>query len=435
LNTRVIAVKALIEILEKDKQASDVLNSYNLEFFGEFYSLVSGTIKSKISLDYIIEKISNKEIKNIAVQIRNILRLALYEIKYLKTPEYAVLNSYVEIAKKNGKKQAGFVNAILRKYLREKDLIEYPDAVKNPASALSIKYSHPQWMIKRWIKIYGIDETEKICEFNNLPPELTIRINTIKINKEKLIEIFKKNKIDFSDPPPYKNCLIINHQGKITELPGYNEGYWLVQSIPSSLVSEVLDPQENENILDVCAAPGSKTAHIAALMNDKGHITALDISSDRIEKITENCVRLGINCVETIRSDATEFSTTGLFDRVLVDAPCSNTGVLSRRIDARYKKTPKEIKNLAELQYNILLNVSKFVKEGGILVYSTCSIEPEENEILIKRFVKENKHFKFDMILPYLPWTKQKDEGYFQILPSMHQTDGFFIARLQRLSE
>jgi len=354
LNTRTFALKAVIDLLEHDKNSSDVLNSYNPEFFGEFYNLVSGTVKTKLTLDYIIEKISGRKIKNTSIDIRNILRLALYELEFLKTPEYAVLNSYVDIAKKSGKKQAGFVNAILRKYLREKDLIEYPDIEKNPSLALSVKYSHPEWLVKKWIKNYGLEETEKIFEFNNLTPELTIRINTLLIDKEKLKELFRENKIDFSENPLSKDCLNINHQGKVPDLVGFKEGYWLIQGISSCIVSEVLAPEENENILDACSAPGSKTAHIASLMKNKGQITALDISAKRIEKITQNCKRLGISCVKTIQSDASEFSADILYDRIMVDAPCSNTGVLGKRFDARYKKNQKEIINLAKLQCRIL---------------------------------------------------------------------------------
>ncbi len=432
MNTRTYAIKALTEILEKDRQASEVMNSYNIEFIGEFHALVSGTIKRKLTLDYIIENISDRKIKNIEVQIRNILRLALYEIEYLKTPHYAVLDSYVETAKKKGKKQSGFVNAVLRKYLREKDSIQYPDINKNPALALSIKYSHPQWLVKKWIKNYGLAETEKICEYNNLIPELTLRINTLKITKEKLKELFGKNKIEFSENKLCTECLNIAHQGKITELAGYNEGYWSIQGIPSVFASIVLSPKENDRILDVCAAPGGKTAHIASLINNKGSITAMDSSLKRIEKIKENCKRLGISCVKKIFANAVEFSSDTEYDRILIDAPCSNTGVFGKRFDARYKKTEKDIKNLAEIQYSILLNVSKYLKKGGVLVYSTCSIEPEENELLIKRFIKENKNYNFDEIMPYLPLKSEKDDGFIQILPSKHNIEGFFIARIKR---
>lgn len=433
MNTRTNALKALIDIVESDKQPSDVFNSYNTDFFGEFYALVSGTIKRKLTLDYIIENISGRKIKNIEAQIRNILRLAIYEIEYLKTPEYAVLDSYVETAKKKGKKQAGFVNAVLRKYLREKDIIQYPDEKKNPSLALSIKYSHPQWLVKRWIKNYGFGEAEKICEFNNLVPELTLRVNTLKISKKKLKELFDENKIEFSESLICTECLNIAHQGKITDLAGYKEGYWSIQGIPSVFASIALSPNENENVLDVCAAPGGKTTHIASLMHNKGHITALDSSTKRIEKIKENCKRLDVSCVDTICEDATKFSPQGiLFDRILIDAPCSNTGVLGKRFDARYKKTEKDIKNLTKIQYTILSNVSNYLKKGGVLVYSTCSIEPEENVLLIKRFLSENKNFKFDEILPYLPWKSNRDEGFIQILPSGHNLEGFFIARIKR---
>jgi 16S rRNA (cytosine967-C5)-methyltransferase len=321
---------------------------------------------------------------------------------------------------------------VLRNFIRKRSEITFPDIEGDPVSAISIKYSHPEWMVERWLHNYSINDTIEICIYNNLIPKLTIRVNTLKISKEKLKVLFKKHCIHYTDDRMVNDCLILHHKGDIREIPGFKEGYWIVQSESSSLVSIVLDPKEDENVLDLCSAPGGKTTHIAALMKNKGKIKAVDISSKRLEKVKENCKRLGINSVKYEAADAKSFTSDEQFDRILIDAPCSNTGVLAKRIDARWKKTKEDIINLAKLQLEILNNAARLAKSEGIIVYSTCSIEPEENQEVITKFLEANKDFKLDKIAPYLPWEISEDKGYFQILQSRQKIDGFFIARLRK---
>lgn len=433
MDTRLIAVKCLIKILEQNKTSDEVINSYaeKVDNISELINLTSGAIKFKFTLDFFIENISSRSQKKLSPPVKNILRAAVYELKFLKNPDYAVLNSYVEISKKYDKNSSKFINAVLRNFLRKQDEIKFPEIEINPAKALSIKFSHPEWLVEKWIKTYGIDETVKICEFNNKTPVISIRINSLNSSKAEVIDLLEQNNIEFSESPIYEGCLIIKNPGNIKNLTGYQEGFWAVQGESSSLVAKVLAPQKEERILDLCAAPGGKTLHIADLMQNSGEIIAVDISQNRIKKIQENCNRLGINCVKTIVSDASTFSDVQKFDRILIDAPCSNTGVLAKRPDARWKRTPEDIEKLKTIQFEILKNASKLLKNGGILVYSTCSIEHEENILLIQEFLDNNPDFSFAKFQVKSLQDKEIN-GFIQILQSQHNTDGFFIAKLRK---
>ena len=437
MDVRLSAVKSLIKILEQNKTSDEVINSYanKVSSISELINLTAGAVKLKLTLDFFIEKVSSRPLKKLSPPVKNILRAAVYELEFLKSPDYAVINSYVEISKIYDKNSSKFVNAVLRNFLRKRDEIKFPELDENPCEAISIKFSHPAWLVERWIKTYGIDETIKICEFNNKIPVISIRINTLQTSKSEVMQLLTENNIEFEESLVSNECLILKSPGNIKKIAGYKEGFWAVQGESSSLVAKVLDPQQGERILDLCAAPGGKTAHIAALIKNSGEIIAVDISKERLKKIEENSKRLGIKCVKTVLSDAVSFSDLNKYDKILIDVPCSNTGVLVKRPDARWKKTPKDIKNLTEIQLNILKNVSELLKEGGSLVYSTCSIEQEENLLLIEEFLKTNKDFAFEDISKYIRLKDEglNNEGYIQILQSRHNIDGFFIAKLKKL--
>jgi len=432
MDTRLAAVKCLIKILEHNKTSDEVLNSYanKTESFSELVNLVSGTVKYKIKLDFFIENISSR--KKISPPLKNILRSGIYELEFLRTPNYAVINSYVNLAKQYDKNSSGFVNAVLRNFIKKRAEITEKIKHNSQTKAISIEYSHPEWLVEKWLNAYGIDETIKICEFNNQTPHISIRANILKSSKKEIIDLFEKNEIKFQESEVSEDCLILKNTGNIKNLHGYKEGLWIVQGEASSLAAKILEPQAGERVLDLCAAPGGKTAHIAGLTQDKGEIIAVDISKDRTEKIIENMQRLGITSVKTVIADAVSFNDNQEYDRILIDAPCSNTGVFIKRPDARWKRKPEDIKTLSELQLKILQNASTMVKNGGIIVYSTCSIESEENILVVQKFLENNKNFKFIDISEHFLWKHEGKEGFIQILQSKHNTDGFFIAKLQR---
>jgi len=437
MDSRFFAVKSLIKIVEHKSDFDSTINSYQdkFEHFGEFYNIVSGVIKFKLKLDFFIEKISSR--KKLSPPVKNILRAGLFELEFTKNPDYAVINSYVEIAKTYDKNSTGFINAVFRNYLRKKDEIELPDKEKFPEKHLSIKYSHPEWLVTRWIKEFGAKNTELICEYNNTPPELSIRVNILKTNSLRLQELFAEKGVKFTVGKFSQNILTIENSGNIKKLPAYSEGLWSVQGEASELVSRVLAPEKNQKILDVCASPGGKTTHIAELIENCGEVFAIDLNDKKTSRIKENCERLGISCVKTIICDAKklcekeEFKNIK-FDRILIDAPCSNTGVLGKKADVRWNKSPQDIEALSKIQAEILKSASKFLKSGGILVYSTCSIEKEENILQIQKFLEENLDFKLESFPETIEFLDKKS-GHVQILPFLHKTDGFFIARLKKI--
>jgi len=435
MDVRHVALKCLIKILEQSRFYEETFNLYAKEVTNpaELTNLVAGAVKHKGTLDYYIGKISSRNIKRLSPEVRNILRLGIYELEYLKKLDYAAVSSYVELCKDIDKKSAAFVNAILRNFIRKKDRIMLQRSELSAVKYFSLKHSHPEWIIQNWINSYGEDETEKICEYNNKPPKLSLRVNTLKISVEKLIKLFEKHEIEFEKSLFNKNSLIIKNSGNIRKLPGYEEGFWVVQGESSSMVCEVLDPQPGEKILDFCAAPGVKTVHIATFMGNTGRITAVDVSLKRIKRITENCKRLGVEIVETVAKDARNVKFEESFDRILVDAPCSNTGVFAARPDARWQKKPEDIDNLSVLQLELLQCAAQFLKPDGILVYSTCSIEPEENELLIKSFLNKNEDFILEKFRPADAF--EEAPGILQILQSKHNIDGFFIAKLRKTSD
>lgn len=432
MDVRLAALKSIIKIFNKNLLIEDIVKNYESKVFiaSELKGLVTGVVKNKLTLDFYIKNISSRSLKDINIEILNILRLAIYELEFLNNPEYAVIDSYVDLSKKYNQKTAPFVNGVLRNFLRDKSKIKFPDINKQPVEHISLKYSHPKWMVENWVKSYGVQDTVRICIFNNLPSKLIMRVNELKTSINKLEKIFKEENIHFNEVLKCSCCIEVHKKGDIKKIPGFNRGLWLVQSVSSSLVANVLDPQEGEKILDICAAPGGKTTHIAGKMKNKGKVFALDINKKRLKKVEENCKRLGVDIVKTIDCDARKYITDKLFDRILIDAPCSNTGVLAKRTEARWNKTQEDINNLSKIQYDILKNSSKLVKQGGIVVYSTCSIEKEENVDVINKFLENNPEFKLDKINNYLPWDETEDHGYIQILQSKHNIDGFFIARL-----
>ncbi|MEW5822231.1 MAG: 16S rRNA (cytosine(967)-C(5))-methyltransferase RsmB [Cyanobacteriota bacterium] len=441
---RIIALDAIIDILERNQHADDVLssvlNSHNLKKKDKALvtELVYGVTRNKLTLDFLLSKISKNDIKNLSFKIRNILRLGLYQLEFTRIPEYAAVNSSVEITKKTESKQAAsFVNAVLRNIIKKRHTIKFPKLIKNPDYALSIRYSHPKWLVKRWLERFGLDCTIRLLSYNNMPAQTTININYLKTTIEEVIETFKAEGIHpvISEISP--SCLKIGNIGSVTQLPGFYDGHWFVQDELSSLVVDILAPEENDLIIDMCAAPGVKTIKMSNYMNNKGRIIALDKNDARLKKIEENCYRLGTTNIECLCEDSTLFSLPqdSLADKILIDAPCTNTGVLSKRADARWNRRPADLEKLSKLQSKLLSNATNCLKPEGIIVYSVCSIEPEEGINIIEQFIKDNPNFSLLNLKEKLPESLKNTfkTDYIQFLPFEHLTDGFFIASVKKL--
>ena len=443
-NPRAICLDILNRVEEADRHPDTLLT----DSFKQYRNLTSldraflteltyGVLRWRGRLDWLIRHFSKVPFEKIELGILNILRLGLYQILFLsKTPFSAAVNESVKLAKGiRGKGGAGFVNGILRSILREKEQIPYPNFSENSVLHISVVESHPLWLVRRWAEEVGLEETMKICTFNNQISTLTLRANSLKINGKDLIEklrerglkpfpcSFSEEGILLEDPPP------------TSELPFLKEGLYIIQDEASQLVTSILDPKPGEHILDACAAPGGKTSHIAQRMENGGAIYALDLIKGKLDQIEEMCQRLGIKIVKTMKGDARSPLPTpkGMkFDRVLADVPCSGFGTLRRNPDLKWRRKEEDIGRLAELQSSILRNLAPYVKEGGILVYSTCTVFLEENEDVVERFLDGHPEFRLDQIREVLPEKGRSfiKKGYFKTFPPKDTMDGFFVARM-----
>ena len=399
--------------------------------------LVYGTVKAGETLDWILRRYVNRPLSKIPPAIRAILRLGLYQIFYLdKVPHSAACNTAVDLAKKYGHKGvAGFVNAVLRTAVREPEKAAFPKGKGHATEELALKSQHPLWLVKHWVKSFGFEETARLCEFDNDSARLCLRANTLKVSRQELLQELETCGTE-SEPSGWApEGVLVKSHGALDALAPLQEGRAQVQDESSMLVAHVVAPQPGELILDCCSAPGGKTTHMAALMKNKGRIVAGDIYEHKLQRIEENARRLGIDIIETLLLDARKAGERfgGQADRVLVDAPCSGLGVLRRKPDARWHKQQEELQELPALQLEILQSAAQAVKPGGILVYSTCTIERAENQSVVEAFLAANKEFVLEKTGSFLPCHgSHSEDGMVQLYPQRDGTDGFFIARMKR---
>lgn len=435
-NPRKVIVEILEEIFENGAYSNIVLKkvakSQDIDDLdkGLIYRIVYGVVENKIYLDYIIRKLSSVRLKKIDNTVLNILRMSVYQINFMdKIPSFAVVNEAVKITKKYNGRYGAFVNGILRNYLRN---MEKTNEIvsKNNMEYLSIKYSYPLWMIELFASKFG-EDTESLLIGLNEEPKLVLRTNTLKIDRESLIKRLESIGMSVKKSEISSYGIILDDLGSnnIDETEEYKKGYYYVQDESSMLVAEVLDPKAGEKVLDLCSAPGGKTSHIAQVMNNQGQIEARDVFDHKLDLMNDTFDRLGINIVNCKKEDGTVHNSDydNYFDKVLVDAPCSGLGIIKRKPEIKYNMTLESVKELSELQYNILLNASKYVKDDGILVFSTCTINDIENINTVNKFLKENSEFelvkiKFD----------SKEYDNIEMYPHEDNTDGFFICKLKK---
>lgn len=403
--------------------------------------LVNGVIQNKLLLDYIMSQFSKIKLSKLTPFVKNAIRLGIYQVYFLdRVPDFAAVNESVNLVKKNeGRKAANFTNAVLRNVLRHKEMLSFPEKDKDITKYLSVYYSFPPWMVKRWLGLFGADFTEKLCRAFNEPPCLCIRVNTLLTNRNNLLQRLKDEGVHAVPGKFADEAIYILQSPPIHQLKSFEDGLFTVQDESSIIASLAVDPKANEQVLDVAAAPGGKSTHMAALMQNQGTIVSWDIHPHRVKLIEENASRLKASIVKTRVKDAKILDETmmGSFDRVLIDAPCSGLGVIRRKPDIKWSKKPDDIKALRNEQEHIFFVCSKYVKPGGVLVYSTCSIEPKENEELVEDFLAKNQEFAYDDLRKSLPETLHDElkspYGYITLYPHIHGTDGFFVARLKRL--
>lgn len=437
-NPRQLALIILQEIHRKQAFADVALDKYlrkndlidaNRRLVTE---LVYGCVRRQRSLDAIIDQLAKKKSHQQNPDLRIILHIGLYQLSYLEQiPESAAVDTTVELAKQNKlAKLAGFVNGLLREYIRQELTINLPE---NSVQNLGILYSFPDWIIEYWVEKLGLTETEQLCSWFNQSPSIDLRINPLKTSLEEVETAIKNTGISVSRISKIPQALRLNGAiGNIQTLPGYNEGWWSVQDSSAQLVTYLLNPQPGETIIDACAAPGGKTTHIAELMGDNGKIFAIDKAASRLKKLEQNAQRLELKSIDISIGDSRNFSDfINQVDRVLLDVPCSGLGTLHRRADARWRQTLENIQELSKLQSELLETAAQWVKPNGILVYATCTIHPLENEQVIEAFLANNYEWKIEfpsvdfMISPTA-------EGWIKVWPHREQMDGFFIVKLRK---
>lgn len=400
--------------------------------------LVYGTLKSRGTLDWVLAQLSKRPLASLNPWVLQILRLGAYQLLFLeRVPQSAACHQAVELAKHHVHSgAAGFVNGVLRSLLRLLEHgIAWPELELDPSGYLEVVESHPRWLIERWLQRYGVQATLNLCQFNNMPAAQWLRVNTMKIEPDDLISQWAKDGHQVERSRWLPEGLRLLQHSAWEDLPGFKAGWFIVQGESSMLVARAMAPPPAATVLDACAAPGGKSTHLAQLMGDRGNVIALDIHAHRLQLLQVSCQRLGISSVETVTGDAREAGTRwpNHFDCVLVDAPCSGSGVLSRRPDLRWRQGPEKLTELVQLQRQILEGVAGCVQPGGILVYSTCSLEPEENEQVIQWFLEQYREFRRDPLVGNtFNWPPGEVEGQLQMLPQVHATEGFFIARLRR---
>jgi len=381
--------------------------------------LVYGVVRWQATLDQLIARKTTQPGQKSALQ--NLLRLGLYQIFWLdRIPPHAAVHETVELAKRSGfNRQAGFINAVLRGNLREMAEIRKILAdLKKSSPALG--YSHPAWLVEKWQKQFGGESTQKLLEWNNTPPPTFARVNTLKTDAGKLVERWREEDVeyDFVRRPGFPEDLVFELKAHLAlaRLGSFRDGWFYIQDPSTLLAPTLLGAKTGDTILDLCAAPGGKTTFLAQWIEDDGRIVAQDVAPDRLKLIRENCERLGITCVETVLPAALDAQPKGQFDRVLVDAPCSNTGVMRRRVDLRWRILASEVERLAVTQLELLQQAATHLKPGGSIVYSTCSLEAEENSHVIKQFLSAHPDFELVSEKQLLPFVDQMDGAYVALL-------------------
>jgi len=437
--SRNLAWKAILEFQRSGKDPASILNALvtpdisrpDLELIWE---LTMGTIRYLKKLDYVAQKFIKAPLSSQKPEVLAALRIGLYQLTQTTAiPEYAAVDDTVNIVRKAlSKKDAGFVNAILRTFLRERSTIKYPDPETDPISYLSILHSYPEWLVKRWSARFGFNEAEEILIANNRRPKTSFKIITQRIDRTSSIEKLKKDGIEVEASRFLPDFIAAENAGTVLRSPLFKEGYLNVQDESQGLPLYLLDPPPGETVLDLCSAPGGKTIALADRVGLHGKVVSVDIDPGRIGMIKQNIARVGFSNIEIIETDLFEFATTQKFRYILLDVPCSGLGTLSRNADLKWAKSEKDIKRLSELQLKMLTKASSHVSDDGCLVYSTCTTEPEEIEEVIENFLRSHAQFGLDDGNSSLLKPFKSDIGIYRSWPHKHGIGGGGFVRLRK---
>lgn len=437
---RGLAVKILNRVERSDSYLERLLENEmrNSELAGPdkalLYELVHGVVRWMGRLDWVLNGFYKGQFSKAIPNLKNGLRVALYQILFLdRIPDHASVNEAVEFVKKlQGQKPADLTNAILRNIIRSKNAIRYPDPEEDLIGYLAAFYSHPSWMVKRYVARFGRESTEKLLQANNEKPYLTLRINLLKTSIEDFRRLLDTVGLKYKNGKYFPEFIHLLNLTNITSWEYFTKGYFNIQDESTGLACRLLGVSENMRVLDMCSAPGGKTAYLTVLMKDKGEVVAIDKFESRLKLVQQNINRLGIKSVKTVAVDAMDYEDK-LFDRVLADVPCTGSGTLSKKPDIKWKKDIFDLRKLNQLQYKLICKAASMVKPNGAFVYSTCSIEPEENFEIVKKFLDNHPDYQLDKAGDKFNKDLVDENGCIQTYPHLHQMDGAFAARIIRL--
>ncbi|NCB91623.1 MAG: 16S rRNA (cytosine(967)-C(5))-methyltransferase RsmB [Clostridia bacterium] len=443
VDTRGIALEILLEITQKQeyshiaiRNALDKVQYLPKQERAFINRIVEGTIEYMLRIDYILNQYSNVKVTKMKPVIRNILRSSVYQLLFMDSvPDSAACNEAVKLAQKKGfYSLKGFVNGVLRTISREKESIRYPERETNLSEYLSIYYSMPLWMIERWLGEYGVEVTEKMLKDSLADRPTTIRCQLYRMDPELTVDSLRRQGAHLEPAPYLPYAWYLSEYSHLAGLKSFVMGRFVVQDVSSMLVAEAAAPKKGDYVIDLCSAPGGKSLHVADKMEGYGHVDARDLTEYKVDLIRENIHRTGAINIEANQKDATVLDKDSIekADIVLADVPCSGLGVIGKKTDIKYRIDPEKIKELVVLQRQILHNAAAYVKPGGTLIYSTCTITREENIENVRWFL-ENYPYELESLDPYLCeelHSETTKEGYLQLLPGVHKTDGFFLARL-----
>lgn len=447
MSARYLAYKILFDIEVNGNYSNMALNKYLNEdglddqdksFVTE---LVYGIIEKKRYLDYMINKVSKIKVRKMQHSVKLVLKMGVYQLVYMDgMTDYAAINESVNIMKKLDKRSASFVNAVLRNISRNLD--EVKDISLNTVDKLAIYYSYENWIVENLVKEYGFERTEAILRALSQKPNIYLRVNRTKLRPGQSMDYLVGQIIgrlidqglEASRVEGLEEAIKVKGLKSIDKHPLFREGYVSVQDISSILVAKVMDPKRESRVLDLCAAPGGKSTHIGELMENTGHLISQDIFDHKIKLMNTYARRLGLNNMEARLGDALVLNDDyiGKFDYVLCDVPCSGMGIVRRKPEIKYKEE-EEVLNLPDLQYQILENASSYLKEGGILIYSTCTIFKQENTDVVDRFLNNHKDYELDDLGSVKEFLGIGDKGLVKILPDRYEMDGFFISRMKKI--